>query len=292
MTRDVAIEVALNHLRDFESSGGKLRGLETAGSTVGDYHLSATKDEKNLALARSKGFVYTPSDKSQVEQYNEWILANPSLEKEMARERLEQIFDDRLAGYDNLEIGEQVSLLTNLYNLPTQPELMGAVSKLDGARRRGMSEAVIANFKKAARGFIDVTKKTITDEKTGKEIEIIESGIMKRTQAQKAVWDGQLNIKDIYYDPKWDNLTREGKMAEHKIILDQQQAGLMLMEEAKADALMYDRLEEARKIQERYGSVSIDEASGKVLPPMPGVLPEPKPQSPLPGVMPEPKPQR
>jgi len=292
MSRDIAIEVALNHLRDFESSGGKLRGLEKAGGTVGDYHLSATKDAKNLALARSKGFVYTPSDKSQVEQYNEWVLANPSLEKEMARERLAQIFDDKLASYDRLEIGEQVSLLTNLYNVQEQPNLMEAVSKLDGARRRGMSETVIANFKKAARGFIDVTKKTITDEKTGKETEVIESGIMKRTQAQKAVWDGQLNIKDIYYDSKWENLTHEEKMAEHKIILDQQQAGFMLMEEAKADALMYDRLEEARKIQERYGSVNIDEASEKVLPPMPGVLPEPKPQSPLPGVMPEPKPQR
>lgn len=291
MTRDVAIEVALNHLRDFESSGGKLRKLEEAGSTVGDYHLSPTKDKENIALARSKGFVYTPGDKTEPEQYNEWILANPSLEKEMARERLAQIFDDKLARYDRLEIGEQVSLLTNLYNVREQPNLMGAVSKLDGARRRGMSEAVIAKFKEAARGFIDVTKKTIKD-KTGKEIEIIESGIMKRTQAQKATWDGQLNIKGIYYDSKWENLTHEEKMAEHKIILDQQQAGFMLMEEAKADALMYDRLEEARKIQERYGSVNIDEASEKVLPPMPGVLPEPKPQSPLPSVMPEPKPQR
>ena len=265
MSRDLAIDTALGHLRDFESSGGKLRGLEKKGGTVGDYHLSATEDPRNLALARSKGFVYTAGDKTEPEQYNEWILANPSLEKEMARERLGQLYDDRIAKYDRLEIGEQVSLLTNLYNLGTQDNLMSAVSKLDGARRRGMSEAVIAKFKEAARGFIDVTKS-----KGGG----VESGLIRRTLAQKAVWDGQLNIKDVYYNPKWETLSAEEKMTEHKIILDQQQAGLMLMEEAKADALIYDRLEEARKIQERYGSVIIDEASGEMpeLPPPDAML--------------------
>jgi len=106
----------------------------------------------------------------------------------------------------------------------------------------------------------------------------LERGKRKRRLMQKKLWSGE----GYHSNAMLDDYTVSAARGEMRPLAER---GDMLTQQ-------FNLYKKAEKIQKRYGAVSVDEVSGEVLPPMPGVLPEPKPQSPLPGVMPEPKPQR
>ena len=108
MSRDTIIDMALDHIYEFESRSGKIKRREGIGGTVGGFHLRY-KDNKDLAAAEG----FTPQPGQSVEQqFNDFILADADRERRIARRRIERDYDmfvkDGVEA-ESLQIGEMVA---------------------------------------------------------------------------------------------------------------------------------------------------------------------------------------
>ena len=120
---------ALNLLFREESSGGQNLGLETAGNTVGRYHIQQDK----AALVNPEIKDMTTSE------YHRYIINNPEVEEEIVSKYIDIEIDKMLknSGVDKsrLRHNEYASIVSNLYNKGNQPKLLKSAAKLTGFRK-------------------------------------------------------------------------------------------------------------------------------------------------------------
>lgn len=191
MTRDAIIDMALDHIYEFESRSGKIKKREGIGGTVGGFHLRY-KDNKNLAAAEG----FTPQPGQSVEQqFNDFILADAGRERRIARRRVERDYDMFVKdGVEatSLQMGEMVAGLNMVYNaggVRGNPGFTTALKALSVARKNEKDEHITSLYRDATRGYIDVMRTAQGD---------YSSGLMARTMTTKEIFDGVVDISGVY----------------------------------------------------------------------------------------------
>ena len=183
--------MALNHIHEFESRSGKIKKREGIGGTVGEFHL---KYEDNKKLAAAEGFTPQPGKPMQ-QQFNDFILEDKQRERRIARRRVERDYDVFVKNgveAENLQMGEMVAGLNMVYNAGGVGGNSGFLMALKGlsvARKNGKDEHITSLYRDAARGYIDVMRTAQGN---------YSSGLMARTMTTKEIFDGLVDISDVY----------------------------------------------------------------------------------------------
>jgi len=125
---------ALNLLIREESSGGQNLGLESAGNTVGRYHIQ-----------QNKAALINPEIKDMTTtEYHRYILNNPEAEEELVSKYIDTEINKMLKnkGVDTsrLKHNEYASIVSNLYNKGNQPKLLDSAAKLTNFRKNNPRE--------------------------------------------------------------------------------------------------------------------------------------------------------
>lgn len=191
MTREAIIDMALDHIYEFESRSGKIKKREGIGGTVGGFHLTY-KDNKSLAAAEG----FTPQPGTSVEQqFNDFILADADRERRIARRRVERDYDVFVKNgveAESLQIGEMVAGLNMVYNaggVGGNSGFLMALKALSVARKDNKDEHITSLYRDAARGYIDVMRTAQGS---------YSSGLMARTMTTKKIFDGVVDISGVY----------------------------------------------------------------------------------------------
>lgn len=189
---------------------------------------------------------------------------------ELAPVDIKQLSEDELVSALDFFFNQGAGVVTVRQNLASLAKARANRGPYDDVMIQRYSDAVVGSM------MADKYADTNTN---------LERGKRKRRLMQKKLWSGE----GYHSNAMLDDYTVSAARGEMRPLAER---GDMLTQQ-------FNLYRKAEKIQKEYGAISVDEVSGKVLPPvpavpppMPGVLPEPKPQSPLPGVMPKPKPQR
>ena len=174
---DEVLNTALDHIHAYESQRGTLKKTDDSGGTRSEYHMrvevAAEYDDRFNGMTQ--------------DQYN--AVITPPEEKALVSKHLEvlrQEATDAGVNFDSLNAGEQVSLLSTLFNRRKQPNTLQSFSQLTFARDNNRPDQ--EDFRIAARNSLDVTKDA------GER----NLGVMHRTVSHRQTFDGNVNVDETY----------------------------------------------------------------------------------------------
>jgi len=171
------LNTALDHIHAYESQRGTLNKTDESGGTRSEYHMKA-----EVAAEYDDRFKGMTQD-----QYN--AIITPPEEKALVSKHLEvlrQEATDAGVNFNSLNVGEQVSLLSTLFNRRTQPNTVQSFSQLTFARDNNRPDQ--EDFRIAARNSLDVTKDA--GERS--------LGVMHRTVSHQKTFDGNRNVDETF----------------------------------------------------------------------------------------------
>lgn len=171
------LNTTLDHIHVYESQRGKLKKTDESGGTRSEYHMrvevAAEYDDRFNGMTQ--------------DQYN--AIITPPEEKALVSKHLgvlRQEATDAGVNFDSLNAGEQVSLLSTLFNRRTQPNTLQSFSQLTFARDNNRPDQ--EDFRIAARNSLDVTK----------DLGQRNLGVMHRTISHRETFDGDPNVDETY----------------------------------------------------------------------------------------------
>lgn len=171
------LNTALDHIHAYESQRGTLNKTDESGGTRSEYHMKV-----EVAAEYDDRFNGMTQD-----QYN--AIITPPEEKALVSKHLEvlrQEATDAGVNFNSLNAGEQVSLLSTLFNRRTQPNTLQSFSQLTFARDNNRPDQ--EDFRIAARNSLDVTKDA--GERS--------LGVMHRTVSHQQTFDGNVNVDETF----------------------------------------------------------------------------------------------